>query len=246
MIRNVLVHFILICVLGFSAFAQSEYKLIRRGNKAYSKNDFLESEVQYRQALEKNKYSFKANFNLGDALYKQNKFNEADSIYKDINTPGLSDAEKSMVYFNRGNSLFKQNKFKESADAYKMALKYNPTDMDAKYNLSEALRMMQNQQNQQNQNNNQQQNNNNDNKDKKDQNQNNDKKDNKKNNNKDNKDNQNDQQNNQNKNQQQQPKISKEDAERMLQALMQREKEIQDKLNKKQAKPVSGASIKNW
>lgn len=241
--RNALVHFILIFVFGISAFAQSEQKLIRRGNRAYSQNDFLESEVQYRQALEKNKYSFKANFNLGNALYKQNKFNEADSIYYDINTPGLSDAEKSMVYFNRGNSLFKQNKFKESADAYKMALKYNPSDMDAKYNLSEALRMMQNQQNQKN---NQQQSNNNDNKGNKDQNKNDDKKEDTKDNNKDNKDNQNDKQNNQNKNQQQQPKVSKEDAERMLQALMQREKEIQDKLNKKQAKPVSGASIKNW
>ncbi|MEW5846576.1 MAG: tetratricopeptide repeat protein [Bacteroidota bacterium] len=241
MMRNVLFHFIMIFVLGISAFAQSEHKLIRRGNRAYSKNDFLESEVQYRQALEKNKYSFKANFNLGDALYKQNKFNEADSIYNDINTPGLSDVEKSMVYFNRGNSLFKQNKFKESVDAYKMALRYNPSDMDAKYNLSEALRMMQKQQNQ---NNNQQQNNNNDNKDNK--NQNNDKQEDKKDNNKDNKENQNNKQNNENNNQQQQPKISKEDAERMLQALMQREKEIQDKLNKKQAKPVSGASIKNW
>lgn len=242
MMKNIVL-IILFAGLTVNTFAQTEHKLIRRGNRAYSKNDYLESEVQYREALEKNKHSFKANFNLGNALYMQNKFNEADSIYYDINTPGLSDTEKSMVYFNRGNALFKQNKFKESADAYKMALKYNPSDMDAKYNLSEALRMMQNQQNQKN---NQQQSNNNDNKGNKDQNQNDDKKEDTKDNNKDNKDNQNDKQNNQNKNQQKQPKISKEDAERMLQALMQREKEIQDKLNKKQAKPVSGASIKNW
>ncbi|HDP74891.1 MAG TPA: tetratricopeptide repeat protein [Bacteroidales bacterium] len=237
---------LIILLTGFTVytFAQSEHKIIRRGNRAYSKNDYLESEVQYREALEKNKHSFKANFNLGDALYKQNKFLDSDSIFNSINLSVLSDTDKSMVYYNRGNSLFKQNKFKESADAYKMALKYNPNDNDAKYNLSEALRMMQNLQNQ---NSNQQQNNNNDNS--KDNKGNKDQKDDKK---QDKKDDRNDkpqnQQNNQNQNnqQQQQPKISKEDAERMLQALQQREKDIQDKLNKKQAKPVSGASIKNW
>jgi len=241
--RKVIALTILLTGFAVNTFAQSEHKLIRRGNRAFSKNDYLESEVQYREALERNKHSFKANFNLGDAIYKQNKFSDSDSIFNEINLSALSDADKSMVYYNRGNSLFKQNKFKESADAYKMALKYNPNDNDAKYNLSEALRMMQNQQNQQN---NQQQNNNNskdskDNKDQKD-----DKNQEKKDKSNEKQDNQ---QNNQNKNkeqQQQQPKISKEDAERMLQALQQREKDIQDKLNKKQAKPVSGASIKNW
>ncbi|MDI3527636.1 MAG: Ca-activated chloride channel [Tenuifilum sp.] len=224
--------------------AQSEHKLIRRGNKAFEKNDYLESEVQYRQALEKNKHSFKANFNLADALYKQNKFEESLSAIDGINLSGLSDMEKSMVYYNKGNALFKQNKLKESIEAYKKALKYNPNDMDAKYNLSLALRMMQQLQQQNNQQDNKQ-----DNKDKNDNKENQkednkDKKDNDKN--KDQKQNQNQDQDQKDKQQQQQPKISKEDAERMLQALQQREKEIQDKIKKKQAKPVSGATIKNW
>jgi len=215
--------------------AQSEHKLIRRGNKAFEKNDYLESEVQYRQALEKNKHSFKANFNLADALYKQNKFEESLSAIDGINLSGLSDLEKSMVYYNKGNALFKQIKLKESIEAYKKALKYNPNDMDAKYNLSLALRRMQQQQQRKNQ-----QNNKPDIKDKKDN------KEDNNNNDKKNDQKQNQDQNKEDKQQQQQPKISKEDAERMLQALQQREKEIQDKIKKKQAKPVSGATIKNW
>ncbi len=221
-------------------FSQSEQKLIRRGNRAYNHKDYLESEVQYRQALEQNKHSFKAKFNLSGAQYKQNKFDESINSLEEINLSGLSNLEKSKVYYNKGNALFKQNKFKESIDAYRMALKNNPDDLEAKYNLSEAIRMLQNQQNQnkQDQNNNQQNNQ--------------DKKDNQNDNNKDNenKDQNNQKQQNDNKNQQkqqqQQPKISKEDAERMLQALQQHEKEIQDELKKKQAKPVSGSSIKNW
>lgn len=245
--RKVFACFILFAAFGISAYAQSEHKLIRRGNRAFYRNDFLESEVYYRQALEKNKHSFKANFNLGNSQYKQNKFKDADSTLSNINTSGLTESEKSMVYYNKGNALFKQTKFKESAEAYKMALKYNPDDKDAKYNLSEAIRMIQNQQNQSN---NQQQNKDNqENKDKqdnKDQKNQGDNKNQEKNNDK--KDNQNNNQDNQQNSSQhqQQPKISKEDAERMLQALQQREKEIQDKINKSKAKPVSGASIKNW
>ncbi|QKG80010.1 tetratricopeptide repeat protein [Tenuifilum thalassicum] len=243
--KRILLFGITIFLINNNLNAQSEHKLIRRGNKAFEKNDYLESEVQYRQALEKNKHSFKANFNLADALYKQNKHEESLSAIDGINLSGLSDLEKSMVYYNKGNALFKQKKLKESIEAYKKAIKYNPDDMDAKYNLSLALRMMQQQQQQNNQQNNKQDNK--DNKDKKDnkEDQNKDKKD-KNDNDKKNDQQQNQDQNKEDKQQQQQPKISKEDAERMLQALQQREKEIQDKIKKKQAKPVSGATIKNW
>ena len=36
-----------------------------------------ESEVSYRKAIDKNKMSADAGFNLGDALYKQNKYEDA-------------------------------------------------------------------------------------------------------------------------------------------------------------------------
>ncbi len=214
--------------------AQSERKFIRKGNHDYKKNDFVESEIQYRNALEQNSHSFKGQFNLADALYKQNKFNESLETLNNLNLTGLSNDQKASVLHNKGNALFKQNKLKESIEAYKSALKFNPNDKETKYNLSEAIRLFQQQQQ------NQQDNNNKD-KDKDKQNQNQNQPDNPKdeqNNNPDNRDSQG--------NNQQQPKLSKEDAERILEAIQNHEMQIQDRLKEEKAKQAKVRVGKNW
>ncbi len=62
----------------FSALnAQNDKKFIRKGNREYEKSKYSESEISYRKAIDNNKQSADAVFNVGDALYKQNKFEEA-------------------------------------------------------------------------------------------------------------------------------------------------------------------------
>jgi tetratricopeptide (TPR) repeat protein len=154
--------------------------------------------------------------------------------------------EKAKVYHNIGNSLLKSNQIQESIDAYKNSLKLNPNDEETKYNLSYALSMLKNQQNQnkQNQDKNQQ------NKDQnKDQNQNKDQKQqNKDQQNKQNQPNQDKQDQNAQqdatKQKQQQNKISKQEAERILQALKNNEKELQKKLRKQKGTPIK--TDKDW
>lgn len=217
--------------------AQSERKFIRKGNHDYKKNDFVESEIQYRNALEQNSHSFKGQFNLADALYKQNKYNESLETLNNLNLTGLSNDQKASVLHNKGNALFKQNKLKESIEAYKSALKYNPNDKETKYNLSEAIRLLQQQQ--QNSSDKNQQDKNNKDKDKQNQNQN--QQDNRKdeqNKNPDTKDSQGDSQ--------QQPKLSKEDAERILEAIQNHEMQIQDRLKDEKAKQAKVRIGKNW
>ena len=58
----------------FALFAQKESRNVNAGNKHYVKEKFVESEVEYRKGLEQNNSSFSANFNLGNALYRQEKF----------------------------------------------------------------------------------------------------------------------------------------------------------------------------
>lgn len=241
--------FVILLLSSLSIMAQTERKCIRRGNRAFGKQDYVESEVQYRKALENNAHSYKGKFNLSTAQYKQNKYDDAISTMDDINTSGLSNQQKSIISYNKGNSLFESKKFSESVKAYKEALKENPNDNAARYNLSEAIRMMQQQQ--QNKNNQQNKDNkdNKDNKNKNDQNKNN-------NNNKDknkqnqdqNKDqnNNNKDKNNQQNQEQNQPKLSKDDAERILQALQNNEKDIQDKMKKEKAKQAKVRVVKNW
>jgi tetratricopeptide (TPR) repeat protein len=55
---------------------------VRAGNKFYNSEKYIEAEVEYRKGLQKNPSSFEANYNLGNSLFRQNKYKEALEQYK--------------------------------------------------------------------------------------------------------------------------------------------------------------------
>jgi Ca-activated chloride channel family protein len=233
--RMVLASFMLIAALP--AYPQGDKKMIRQGNREYEKERFAESEISYRKAIDKNKESADAVFNSGDALYKQKKFEDAGKQFAENHDMNDNKKKKSASLYNLGNSLLMSDKVKESIDAYKGSLKLNPENMEAKYNLAYAqdlLRKQEEQQQQQQDNQNQDQN--------KDQQDKQDKKD-----SGDNKNNQNQQQQQDQKpEQQQQQGISKEDAERLLNALANDEKNVQEKVKLAKALKAKTMTVKNW
>jgi tetratricopeptide (TPR) repeat protein len=222
-------------------------KYIRQGNKEYVNNKYEQAEVLYRKALEKNINSRKAEYNLANALYKQHKNDAAATKYKGLTENEKDRIEKSKFYYNMGNALFNDNKINESIEAYKNALRCNPNDQDAKHNLQMALRMkngggggqgQQNQQKQQKQQN-QQNHQNQQNQDKQKQSQNNQQ------------NQQNEQQDKQdprqqNQSQSKQGQISREDAERLLQAIENDEKKVLQKVKEKQSQIRKVQVEKDW
>lgn len=265
----------MILFLAVPVFAQQERKFIREGNKDFAKGledttsldtvSFSKAEVAYRRALQEKPDNFQWKFNLADAMYKQAKPAKAAEEFEQLAKETNDSKEKAMVYHNLGNSLLAQKKIDESIDAYKKSLRLNPTDMETKYNLAYAEKMKQqqknkdkNKQNQQNKNDKDKNNKNNQDKNKqnKDQNKNNKDKQNQdqKKNQDQNKQDQNKQnQNNQNQNQQnqqqqpQQNKISKQNAEQMLQALQNDEQKTQEKVRKLKAQKAQQYKIeKDW
>ncbi len=216
--------------------AQTVRSAVRDGNRAYEKGKYSDAEVEYKKALEKDAKSHAGLFNLGDALYKQQRYDEAMREYNNAASSTRDRENKGNSYYNLGNSLFRANKLQESIEAYKQALRTNPDDEDARYNLQLALdRLKQQQQQNKNQQKNQ-----------KDQQQN-------KQQNQDQKQNQN--QNQQQQQQQQQPQnqstkqdqtrtqqmknqMPKEEADRILEALRNSEKQIQKELRKRPAAKV--------
>ena len=222
--------------------AQGEKKYIRQGNREYFDNKFSESEISYRRAIDKNESSSDALFNIGDALYKQNKFDDAGKQF--LENSGLSDdnIRKAAVLYNLGNSLLMADKIQESIDAYKGSLKLNPDNMEAKYNLAYAqdllLQQQQQQQNKQDQskdNKGQDENKNQEQNQEQEQNQNEDQ-------------NQNSEEEQQGNQQQQedQQSISKEDAERLLDAIANDEKDVQEKVKLAKAAKARVRTAKNW
>lgn len=255
-----LIIIIYIVLQGAVVFAQKEKKYIHNGNKLYQQQKYAEAEASYRQSVEKTKESVAGNFNLGDALYKQKKFDNAAQKFTEIAASSENKTVKAQAYHNLGNSLLESKKLEESIEAYKKSLINNPKDDQTRYNLAYAQEKLKQQQQQD-------KNNKDKNKDKKDQNkkdQNKDQKDkdkqdkdkkdqDKKDQDKDqkNKDKQDKDKKDQDKKDQQgqqpQPdKLSKEDAERMLDALKNEEKNTQDKLKNKKAKGVKGRIVKDW
>lgn len=201
--------------------AQTVRSYVKEGNRAYGKKQYVDAEVAYKKALEKNSQSDVAHYNLGNAYYKQQRYDEALQQYAQAAESFSSADERADAWFNIGNTLYASNKFPEAVKAYKQSLRYRPGDADALYNLQMALEKMKQQKNQQqNKQNQQQQQNQQQNQQQQQQNQ---------------------QQQNQQQSQQQQPRLSqkqqipKEEAERILEAMRNNEKEIQKNIRKREA-----------
>lgn len=236
---------VLVCsILLFSlnSFAQSSEKLIHEGNKQYEQKKFNEAEINYRKSLNTKENEFIGNYNLGNTYYQQGKYEEAKQQFEIA--AGSKEPDKkelSSNYHNLGNALLKNNKYEESIEAYKQSLKLNPSDNDTRYNLAYAKSKLQQQQQQQKNKDNKQDKNKDQKKDDKSQQQ----KD-KEQQQKDKEQQQKDQEAKKDepkKDKQEKAankdKISKEDAEKILQALNNDEKKTQKKMNVKERVKVS-------
>jgi len=244
-----LIIILLIVLKGALVFAQDAKSDINQGNKLYREKKYKEAEEAYRRATAKKNEKIESNFNLGDALYKQKKTDSAEKNFENIASSSTNPLIKAGAYHNLGNSLLTSKKYDASIDAYKKALLNNPQDDETRYNLAYAQEMLKKQQqknkNNQNKNNNQNQNN----KNNQDKNKNNSDKNKDKNKNDQDKNNQNksdqdkkDQQSGQSPN-----KVSKDDAQRMLDALNDQEKNTQEKLKNKKLRGSAEARInKDW
>lgn len=131
----------LLVALVFSLPAQAqkwpERSRVRRGNRAYERLDYGRAEERYQQALELSDTCFEAKFNLGDALYKQQRYDEAEKIFTALAADSTrSDLDRAHSFYNLGNSLFQQKKYQEALSAFKRSLRLNPADLETKYNYA--------------------------------------------------------------------------------------------------------------
>ena len=231
----------LLATVGVSA-QKAERDYIRKGNRLFNDSVFVDAEVNYRKALEANPKSTVSMYNLGNTLSQQQKFQDAMEQYVSASKIEKDKMKLAHIYHNMG-VLFQAGKdYAKAVDAYKMSLRNNPADHETRYNLALAQKMLKDQQNQQNQDQNQDQN-----KDQQKQDQKQDQKDDKKDQNKNQQEQDKKDQQNQNQQQQQQNKdeMSKENAQQLLNAVMQDEKNVQDKV-KKQLQIQGKKLDKDW
>ncbi len=238
------------CTLFATAQTMTESDHIRNGNKLYADSLFEKAEIEYRKALELNPKSVDAMYNLGNALFSQavNSQEKGDEALNQYSTAAKLETDKeklAQIYHNIGTLLYSAQQYPQSVEAYKESLRNNPCDHETRYNLAKAMHMnKQQQQNQQDQQEDQDQQQNQEQQQEQQQ--------------------QEQQQNQQNQEQQQQEQqeqeqdsqqqqtqqndeqISKENAEQILNALMQDEKDIQEKQKKMMQQQQGKTFDKDW
>ncbi len=89
-------------------------------------------------------------FNKGAANYRLGSFEDALEDFDLAKTSEIKSVAEN-AHYNMGNTHFQSQKFDKAIEEYKEALKLDPTDTDAKYNLELALRELQKQEQEQKQ-----------------------------------------------------------------------------------------------
>ncbi|OJU56024.1 MAG: hypothetical protein BGN96_15105 [Bacteroidales bacterium 45-6] len=224
-----------VLLFSFASFAQkAERENIRKGNKEYRQQKYSTAEQRYKSAIKVNPNSKEAIYNLANTSYKQGRWDEALKGYeKYVSLEKQNPKNLGKAFHNMGNVYLrkhpskdeKENYVEKAIDAYKQSLRINPDDDETRYNLAVAQKLRQDQG---------KGGGNNKNKDKnKDQ-----KKDKDKNKQDQNKDkNQNQDKKDQQKQNQQdkQEQMSQSNAEQLLKAIEQDEKQTQDKIKQMKA-----------
>lgn len=236
----------LFIILG--GYAQkTDRDFVRQGNKLYTDSMFVKAEVEYRRALDVNPKSMEAMYNLGNALLMQQKAEEAMKQFTnaaslvEVNEKYIAKTTEgkerlASIYHNMGVILQSSKQLDACIDAYKKSLRNNPADHETRYNLTVAQKMKKEQEQQQdNQQQNQEQE---EEKQEEEQQQ-------SQNQNQDQQQNQ-EQEQQQQQQEQQQNEMSQENAEQMLKAIMQDEKDIQEKVKKAMQEVQPRKFEKDW
>ena len=144
-----------VCILcaGTVCGQKAERERIREGNKSYHNEQFTEAEIAYRKSLEVNPRSFEGAYDLGNALYQQQKYPEAAEQYQLVASQSqrmLSENPANVdrlaqVFHNLGNIGMQGKDYAKSIEAYKQSLRLNPTDNETRYNLALAQKLLEDQ-----------------------------------------------------------------------------------------------------
>ena len=109
---------------------------VYKGNSHFN-NSFLEAEKNYRIALSEMPSNTKGAYNLGNAYYNAELYDEALARLLEAAKRGTK-LEKHRAYHNIGNVLMQDKQCKKAVEAYKNALRNDPKDEESRYNLAIA------------------------------------------------------------------------------------------------------------
>jgi hypothetical protein len=167
-VNTTYINFLFFIIASLQFHGQTiESKLeLNEGNQAYKNGNFNKSFSNYEKSLSEDEKNIAAFYNSGNASYMSGDFESARESFNSFISKTNNINDKSKAHYNIGNSFLteyaKEAKEKDQAPSsdilknaikeYQQSLRLNPTDKDARYNLSYAMKLLQNQEKQEQEN----------------------------------------------------------------------------------------------
>lgn len=138
-----------VCLAALDAQTVRDY--VRRGNRLMKDTvggkDFSEKAiVQYKKALEIDSTTAIARYNLGNALIRQSKAQDAMNEYKMAAKYTTDKQQLSDIYHNMGVLLQASQQYDQAVACYKESLRNDPSNNETRYNYVLAKWQLKNQQ----------------------------------------------------------------------------------------------------
>jgi tetratricopeptide (TPR) repeat protein len=120
-------------------FGQKSYKtLVYEGNQKFKNKDYDGASSRYMEAVKSNEKDFTAHYNLGNALYKSKKYEEAKAEFEKAQSLSQTIPDKSAALHNLGNTYMQMNQPEKAAEFYKQSLKQDPYNEATRKNFEIA------------------------------------------------------------------------------------------------------------
>jgi len=146
--KFIFLSFILVFIFPSSLWGQKSYRtLVYEGNQKFNGKDYDGASSKYMEAIKSNEKDFTAHYNLGNALYKSKKYEEAKAEFEKAQNLSQTLPDKAAALHNLGNTYMQMNQPEKAADYYKQSLKQDPYNEATRKNFEIAkLKEKENQQ----------------------------------------------------------------------------------------------------
>jgi Ca-activated chloride channel homolog len=137
--KIIIISTVLLFACTMDVWAQAGNDAVRTGNRLYKQGNYKEALPQYQKAAAQDPANPVTRYNLGNAQFRSNQYGEAEKEYDATIANSKNDSFSQKAIYNKGVALSKQKKLLESIEVYKKAVKMDPNDADARFNLQKAL-----------------------------------------------------------------------------------------------------------
>jgi len=111
------------------------------GNKLVKEGKLDEALQTYQETAVEHPGKPELDYNMANVYHMKGEFDTAATEYQDALASTTSPVAPD-AYYNLGNTLFRMGQYGPAAEAYKKSLVEDPTDREAKFNLELALRRL--------------------------------------------------------------------------------------------------------